>query len=220
MKKEKKFTTFILLPAFLLLLNSCIGISADILMRGDGSSRMVLEYRFSRRAETVGRLDGNQGRPVVPVGREDWERTASRVAGMRVVSFSSRETPQDVINKVTLDFKDTDALLKFLDPSGKRAVLSTQNGLNILHLTLNESVPSQINADLLDLLRQVSPGYKFALSFTAAGNATLALTDGAGNAVLPPPDAEIVASGKKVSLLVETVEILERTDGMGVRIEW
>jgi hypothetical protein len=208
------------LAALLLIFNSCIGVSADIQMKKDGSGRITLEYRFSRMAESIGRLDGNELWPTVPIGRADWERTAARAAGIKLVSFYDRDDKNDIVNKVVLDFDNSEALLKLLDPSGKRASVIRDNNSGRLNIILNEPVSSQINGDLLELMRQVSAGYKFKLSFAASGNSTLALTDGSENTIAPPPGANIVSSGKKVSLEIDTGEILRMSDGLGVSFAW
>jgi hypothetical protein len=197
-----------------------MGISADIQIRRDGSGRMILEYRFSRMAETIGRLDGNERWQIIPTGRADMERTVARIPGMRLVSFSSNEDTKDIVNKVTLDFDNAQALLKFLDPSGKRAKLENENGLNRLQFILNEPVSSQINPDLLALMKQMSAGYKTAVSFSADKNAQMTITDGEGNAIAPPAGSQVVPSGRKVSLSIDTGEILSFKQGLGLIIVW
>ena len=214
---RKFWHTFILLS--ILILNSCLGISTDIQMRKDGSGKITLEYRFSRMAEAIGRLDGNERWNIIPVGRADWERTITRIPDIKLVSFSSSEKAQDIVNKATLEFKNTDALLKFLDPTGKRAFLSRENGINKLHLTLNEGASSQLNHDLLELARQVSDGYSFSIS-VSAGNPAISFTDGEGREITPPPAAKISSSGKKASVSIGTWEILSGTAGLGLDIVW
>ena len=211
---------YLSLIVLLFILNSCIGVSADIQMRKDGSGKIIMEYRFSRMAETIGRLDGNERWQIIPTGRADWERTVARIADMKLASFSSREDAKDIVNKVTLEFKNTEALLKFLDPFGRRVSLDRANGSNKLHITLNGPVPPETNADLLQLMKQVSAGYSFRISFAAGGNSTMTITDGAGRAITPPQGAEVISPGKKVSLAIDTGEILARTDGLGVSISW
>jgi len=203
-----------------LMLNSCIGISSDIHINKDGSGKITVEYRYSRMAETIGRLDGNEKWQIIPTGRADWERTTARIDGMKLASFSSGENDKDIVNKVTLEFKNTDDLLKFLDASGKRAFLNSGGNSNILNIILNEPVNSKINQDLLDLMKQVSAGYKFKLSFSSDKNSAISLTDGEGKAKPKPEQAEIVSSGKKVSLSVDMGEILNMADGLGVSISW
>ena len=219
-KRPLKRLRYLLLTALLLTFTSCIGVSADIQMRKDGSGRLTLEYQISRMAETIGRLDGNEKWQILPVGKADWERTIARIAGTKLVSFSSREDKSDIVNKVVLDFDSAESLLKLLDPSGKRAALNYGESKKQLSVIINEPVSAKINNDLLELARQVSAGYKFKLSFSAAGNSTLTLTDGSGNAINPPPGANVVSSGKKVSLEIDTGEILRMSDGLGVSLGW
>jgi len=220
----KKYT--FLLPALLVLLNSCIGISADIQMRKDGSGKLTLEYSFSRMAEIIGRLDGNERWQILPAGRADLERTVNRISGMKLASFSASEQPSPagndkvIVNKAVLEFKNTEALLKFLDPAGKNASLSRENGANKLYINLNEGIPTDINTDLMDLMRQVSAGYKVKISFSAEGNSSMQVTDGTGKAVTPPAGAEIVPQGKKVSLSIGSGEIPGCAGGLGVIFSW
>ena len=217
---NKIIKNLLLIFFLLIFLSSCIGVTADIQMRKDGSGRIILEYRFSHIAETIGRLDGNEKWPLIPAGRADFERTIGRIPGMKLVSFSSRGDSKNTVNKVTLDFKDTESLLKFLDPSGRRAFVSRENSVNKLHLTLSEGGSLSLNPDLLDLMKQTSAGYRIGITFSSAGNSTMTLTGGSGKETTLPAAVEIVPSGKKVSLSIETARILSITDGLGVVIGW
>jgi hypothetical protein len=177
-----------------------------------------MEYRYSRMVETIGRLDGNEKWQVIPVGRADWDRTLARLPGMKLVSFSAREKENDIINNVTLEFKNAAALLAFLDASGRRASF---NGTNQLHVILNEGPSSAINPDLMELMKQASSGYRFKISFSAEGNSTMTVSNGEGGALVPPPaGAGIVSSGKKVSLDIGTGELLSLKEGIGVSFSW
>jgi hypothetical protein len=215
-------TTGILLVIVLLSLASCFGVSADISVREDGSGKIALEYRVSRLAEALGKLDGNSRWQTVPVGRADFERTVARLPGMRLISFSARETPSggaanggDIINKAELEFKDLESLLAFLDASGKRAVFVRENGGNRLSLTLMAARSAEaVDHDLLTLLREVSRGYELRLSFSAPGTASLSVTPGT------VPAARIVSPGKQVSFSIETGELLGVEEGLTVEIIW
>jgi hypothetical protein len=227
MKKKQPLVILcrvICLIVFIITLNSCIGISSDIQMQKDGSGRITLEYRFSGMAETIGRLDGNQQWHIIPASRSDLERTLAQIPDIRLVSFSSRQRPsvnpqsseKDIVNTVTLAFRNPQALISFLDSSGKRAVFSRQNNANQLTIILNDPISSQINPDLISLTRQVSLGYMFKMSFSADGNSTVTFTDGTGKAISTPPNAEVISSGKKVSLAISTSDLLELYDGLGI----
>jgi hypothetical protein len=205
------------LPVILITFNSCIGVSTDILMRRDGSGTIVMEYRYSRMLETIGRLDGNEKWQVIPVGRADWDRTLARLPGMKLVSFSARERENDLINNITLEFKNAAALTAFLDSSGRRASF---NGANQLNVILNEGPSSAINPDLMELMKQTSAGYRFKISFSAEGNSTMTVSNGEGGALVPPASAGMVTSGKKVSLDIGTGELLSLREGIGVSFSW
>jgi len=223
-------TIKILLPLWLVLfvltLDSCFGLAADITMNRDGSGKIAMEYRVSRMAEAIGRLDGNERWQIIPAGRADFERSMERIPGMRLVSFSSREEPspkaadKDIVNKVELEFKNTDALLAFLDPSGKRAVLSREGDKNRLSVNLNEGISPDANSALLDLVAQVSDGYELQLSFSAPGDSVLTLSDSRGNAIQPPTGSQVVLSGKKVSLKMGTGEVIALWQGLSAHFLW
>jgi len=205
----------------LLALSSCLGLSADFQIRKNGSVKLVMEYRFPRAAENIGKLDGNEKWQIIPVGRADWERTAARVEGMKLSSFSSGSDARDIVNKVTLDFSNTASLLKFLNPAsgGKRAALISSGGSNTLKIIFTE--PSgEINSDLLELMKQVSYGYKLKVSFNAEKDSILSFTDGTGKPIAPPETTEAVPKGKKVSFSIDTAELLNRKEGLGVELKW
>jgi len=162
----KKTLLFLCLcAAALTLMNSCLGVSAEISIRADGSGTIALEYRVSQMLESLGRLDGNEKWPAIPVGKADFERSLARIPGLRLSSFSSKDVPhlsggRDLLTKVTLEFKNTAALLAFLDSTGSRASLvqETRNAqtVNVLRLVLLDPPDANVNTDLLSLLREVS----------------------------------------------------------------
>jgi hypothetical protein len=206
-------------PVILLAFSSCLGLSANFQMRKNGSVKLAMEYRFSRTAENIGKLDGNERWQIIPVGRADWERTRARIADMKLSSFSSRNDSRDIVNKVTLEFSNTAALLKYLAPDRKGASLNSGNGSKTFNIIFTE--PSgAINEDLLELIQQVSYGYKLKITFNAEKDSTLSFTDGLGKAIPPPETAEVVLKGKKVSFSLDTGELLKLKDGLGVEIRW
>ena len=206
----------------LLALSSCLGLSADFQIRKNGSVKLAMEYRFPRTAENIGRLDGNERWQIIPAGRADWERTVARIDGMKLSSFSSGSDSRDIVNKVTLEFSNTDALLKFLNPvsGGKRAALISSGGSNTFSMIFTEPVSNEINADLLELMKQVSYGYKLKISFNTDKDSAISFTDGEGKPIPPPENAEVVTKGKKASFSIDTAELLSRKEGLGVKLKW
>ena len=214
----KKFTIVFLL-LILILLNSCLGASADITLRADGSGKIALEYRVSQMLESMGRLDGNERWPVIPVGKADFERSLARIPDMRLASFSSKDIRKnsgahDLVTKVTLDFKNTAALLAFLDRSGSYSSLTQNNGKNILRLVLLDPAGGSIDEDLLSLVQDLSSGYEISLSFSVPKNASLSILPS------PVPSARVVSQGKKVSCAIPVGDMLSLKDGLALEITW
>jgi len=205
----------------MLVLSSCLGLSADFQMHKNGSVKLVMEYRFPKTAENIGKLDGNERWQIIPSGRADWERTIARVEGMKLSSFSSRSDSKDVINKVTLDFSNTDALLKFLNPASgtKRASLNSGGNSTVFNIIFTEPA-KDINPDLLELVKLVSYGYKLNISFNTPKDSVMTFTDGEGKPISPPETAEAVLKGKKVSFSLDTAELLQLKDGLGIELKW
>jgi hypothetical protein len=209
------------LAVLLVMLNSCLGTSADITIRANGSGKIALEYRVSSMLESMGRLDGNERWPAIPVGRADFERSVTRIPGLRLKSFSAKEVRKrsgggnDLLTKVTLEFSHTDALLAFLDASGGGAASLTQNnGKNILRLVLLDPASGAINNELVSLLRESAEGYEIRFSFNLPKNASIAVS--------PPsaPAAQMVTQGKKVSFAIGLGELIGREDGLALEIGW
>jgi hypothetical protein len=232
-----KHLAWCLIIAFCVLMNSCLGAEADISIRADGSGKIALEYRVSQMLESLGRLDGNERWPTLPVGRADFERTVARIPGLRLISFSSKEATspngvlggKDLLSKVSLEFKNTDALLAFwgseaassssINAAGsggaaaRTASLIQRDGKNILRLVLLDPSSDTIDSNLLSLLKDISAGYEISLSLSAPKNAAISLIPSVSS-------ARITAQGKKVSLAIGMADLLDIKDGLAVEISW
>ena len=206
----------------LLLLASCIGVQADISIRADGSGKLALEYRVSRLAEALGRLDGNERWQTIPLGRADFERTMARLPMLRLASFSSSSDNRDIINRAELEFKNTGDLLAFFDPSGtgKYGSYTKENNTNRLTLVLSED-SSAIDDDLLLLIKEISIGYKLSFSLDVPGTAELLLMDGKGNEInTVPSGVELISRGKKVLLSMDSGDVFSLSGGMSIVFSW
>ena len=181
-------------PLFLSILGSCVGISSEITLGRNGSGTIKLEYRLSRELESLGKLDGNEGRPPIPVGKTDFERTAARIPGLTLKSFNSAVDGADVVYRVTLNFADTDALLRFLDASGQKASLSRENGRNRFSLLLAAGGP--VEPGLGNLVSSASAGYFLTMSFSLPAEAELTLMDGEGGRLNPPQGWKLSGGGR------------------------
>jgi len=219
-----KKTKYVILLAVIFTFTSCIGLSIDIQMNRDGSGRLAMEYRISRSLETLGALDGNAEMPAIPVSRADWDRTIARVTGARVVSFSTNRQGQDITSTVVLEFDKPDTLLAILDPYSSRAAVTTENNRNSLNLILNDSSLnsnySEYDETLMELARMVFADYNFSISFSAPGNSTLRFVNGKGGEIQQPPSTEAVLTGRRVSMSIGIMDLIEMPDGIGVKFFW
>jgi len=212
----QKINMLLLFAAGAVVLSSCIGVSADITIKADGSGTAALEYRVSQELESLGRLDGNENSPAVPAGKIDFERTAARIPGLKLTEFSSKEKRSgsggaDLVTNVTLAFKDTDALLAFLGAGA--ALVEESGGGKLLRLRLFD--PRDIDSnDLPALLREFSAGYELSFSFSLPKNAVLSTVPAS------VPAAKLVSGGKKVSFSIGMSDLLTLKDGITLEIRW
>ena len=157
---------------------SCIGISSALTIRRDGSGRIELEYRISRELESLGKLEGNEGWPIIPVGRPDFERTAARIPGLTLHSYSSKIGGDDMIIQVSLDFADTGALLRWLDANGQRAELTREGGQNRLYLLIAEGRENSAAANLAATAGPASfETYAWEMRFNLGNSTELTVAD-------------------------------------------
>jgi len=218
-----KFLIKILFVVILLaILCSCVGISMDISVRADGSGTTVLEYRVSRMAEALGRLDGNERWNTVPVGRADFERTMARLPGLRLASFSSSDNGTDIVTHAEIAYNSFGDMLAFLEPSqsGSRASFVSENGVNTFTVILADAY-AQPDANLQALAAAVFSGYSLNFSLSVPGTASLILIDAAGNKTdVPPGSIRVIPRGKKVSVTMDMAELFGFSGGLGLKFIW
>ena len=219
MSLTKSIKLLLLIIVAIMILGSCLGASADISIRADGSGKIALEYRVSQMLESMGRLDGNERWPAIPVGKADFERSLARIPGLRLLSFSAKNARNarggtDLVTRAAVEFKNTGALTAFLDSAGNNASLIQRDGKNILRLVLLEPSTGVIDGDLLSLLKEISAGYEICFRFTLPKNAALSL--------LPAsvPAASITSEGKQVSFAIGLGDIAALEDGLAIEVVW
>ncbi|MDR3338099.1 MAG: hypothetical protein LBT16_12940 [Treponema sp.] len=220
---------------FIFFFGSCVGVSADITIRKNGSGFITLEYRISGDLESLGKLDGNARWLPVPAGRADFERTVARIPSMRIASFSSKKRDGDLVNRVTLNFGDTAALLKFLDALGQGASLSRENGRNVLVLDFGGGVgpgdsalgttnaaPGTANAALAELAAKTLTGYSLDLRFNLGTEGEIFLVDrnGGRRGTESLPAGWIVQGGKKTAFSAPMGDLLISAEPVRLEIHW
>ncbi|MCL2800241.1 MAG: hypothetical protein FWD28_00600 [Treponema sp.] len=199
-----------------ILFSSCIGASIDIQMNRNGSGRITLEYKVPKIIEAIGRLDGNESNPIIPVSRQDFERTASRISGLRLVSYSSRERGGDIVTSAVLEYDNPQTLFAFLGSSSEGSsdgkIVIRFNGQNESRLAYNENMP--------DLPKSIFTDYLFSVSFNGHSPSVMTLIKEDGGAASVPPHSQAVMSGNKVSFSIPILELLDNREISGLTITW
>jgi hypothetical protein len=201
------------------LLNSCAGADASIVIRRDGSGTIALEYRIARVLESLGKLDGNERWLPIPVGSADFERTVARVPGLTLNSFSSKQTERDIICQVKLNFANIEALASFMDASGQRAV-PVRNGERTGLILSFGGYRTNTDTELLALASSVTEGYGLGLRFALPAEASCRVLDTFGTGKAAPPAGTLNVQGSQVDYTASMADILGSAEPVILEILW
>ena len=196
------------------LLCSCAGVGADIVLNSDNSGTMTLEYSLSRSLESLGKQDGNERWLPVPVGRADFERSIQRLPGMKLLSFSSKDNGRDLIISVKLQFANMEVLVRFFDPSGERAVYEKSGASSQLLFNLGgaDRAGLSANSPVANFFKSVSEGYYVNISMTLPVEGTLDAPS--------LPEAKLVTAGKKLSCSIPLGAVLLSREDFILKFRW
>jgi hypothetical protein len=211
------FFLSLLLAAF--TLGSCLGVNSEIVINRDGSGTLNLEYRIARMVESLGKLDGNERWPPVPVGQADFERTVARIEGLSMSSFSSKIDGEDLIYTVKLAFADRKALVRFLDATGQRAAWTGEGGENRLSLGLGGGAGIR-DPELSRLAASLFEGYTLSFGFSLPGNAAVTLRDDRGGVLEKPPSGTLSSRGGRVLFSSPMAGMLDSSGELTLEIRW
>ncbi|MDR1419828.1 MAG: hypothetical protein LBI86_05600 [Treponema sp.] len=200
-----------------LAFGSCFGFDAEI-EPGENGTVLNLEYRVSSRFEDTGKLDGNEQWPIFPAGKRDFERTAARLKGTRLKSFSSKNRGDDLVTRVSLEFDDMETLVSFLDAAGEDVSYKTENGKNVLSMTLHrQGGASSGGAEYRSFVTAAFEGYAAAISLKSPGAAVVSL-GGGGNRIDIPGAA--VAGGGRASFSMPMGDLLSFDGPVTLEFTW
>ena len=166
----------------------------------------------------MGKLDGNEKWPPLPVGKADFERTVARIEGLSLGSFSTKTTGKDIINHVKLDFARLDALVGFLDASGQRAFLAQEGGKN--RLTLTFSGGGGVDPELLVLAAAAMECYSLNFGLTLPTAPEVRILDGNGGILTSPPAGTLSVKGTGAVFSVSMAELLSSPEPVTLEIVW
>ncbi|MCX7025784.1 MAG: hypothetical protein NT080_14390 [Spirochaetes bacterium] len=143
-----------------LLLYSCVGVSGTVTFGADGSGTASFTYTVSKTVESLGKLEANSTKLPFPVSREDFDRSASRIPGLRLDRWNRKDTADDIVIDVGIAFDSPATFALFLDPEGKRAAFRQSGKEKELSIRLATG-KTALDPDLAKFVDTVFAGYLF-----------------------------------------------------------
>jgi hypothetical protein len=168
-----------------------------------------MEYRISQAIQSIGQLDGNANWPTVPVSKADFERSIIRIPGLKLRSFKTKTTDNDIVMMIKLEFADLEALVRFLDATGRHASFTQNGAKRQLRIMLSEE--HAIEPELLSLAALLSTGYMFELHFSLPGDGTLSGVDAQGKPI---------QGVRGTSVAIPMPDLLAYRDGVQIELVW
>lgn len=194
---------FVLLAATVLV--SCVGIESDTNISADGSGTIALQYRVSRLTESMGKMESGERWLPFPVDRLEFERAIDRIGGLSITSFSQSADETDVMVRANIAFRDLDAFSRFLNATGRSAVINESGGKHTATFRLSDG-GGPLDPDLKKLVDVVFKGYSVSLRFrflsvpsVQGGGAVDAETK---TAIFSSPVVDILSSAKPLVWIV------------------
>lgn len=219
MKRIKPLGITVIILFFLLVLNSCFGINMDIALNQNGSGTLSLEYKISKSLDSLGKLDGNERWNTIPVGKADFERTLSRLPGMKLLSFSSKEDNRDLIINAKMEFSNIQVLLAFLDASGKNSSFRGEPSSGSMGFVLSDGATA-MDQGLSKLIEELSRNYSIKISMNFPSEGKLSVLDNSGKILAPIEGSIINAKGKTVSCFFPLYAVLSYPSGLNIEFSW
>ena len=139
-----------------LSLSACIDVATRVELNEDHSGRFAVSYTIDTELWELGVFDNESGVRAVPVSRADFDRTARRVSGIEVLSYSRSSSSDASGNEVTeikavLSFSDLEALNAVYAP-GQSLISIAEDGQEEVYTQrlLPERMQSVENTEFLE----------------------------------------------------------------------
>ncbi|MDR2343275.1 MAG: hypothetical protein LBD86_01940 [Spirochaetaceae bacterium] len=200
------------------MLTACLGMETEIDIKENGSGTLAMTYRISDELFSPGTLPGNENLPSVPIGKEDFERTFSRIPGMGMVSYSEKEDGGDKLFLIKARFENLDSLTSFLDANGRQATLERKDGKTILSVSFDLD-KNYVDTDLAPILPLIFENYSFDFKISLPRNCEVSYMDGAGAELSAMPYGETNLASKSVAFHSPMADLFSGGSGTMV-ISW
>lgn len=118
-----------------LTLSGCLGVDVSTKFNGDGSGVMTMKLQISQMLLQMGE---EQGRPPVPLTKEELEKAYAKLDGVKVQSVTQENNEKDRVITAVISFKDFGVFRGTDDLAGTGAQLTKENGLSVYRVLVGE----------------------------------------------------------------------------------
>ncbi len=146
-----------------IVLESCVGMDTKVEISSGGSGTVSAEYRISEELVAFGELEANKDLLPIPLSKEDVEKSLEGSQGLKLKSWSSKKSGTDLLIATVIEFKDLDALMFYLDPSGRLAAHSAGSDGQEIRFSLGDRMP-KLDPDMKLLAEEAFDPYSFSFS--------------------------------------------------------
>ncbi|MDR2865703.1 MAG: hypothetical protein LBV68_08850 [Spirochaetaceae bacterium] len=209
----------VLLIVTSLLFCACFGIKSDVLIRGNGSGTLSMEYRIAEKLLKLGTQDGNENFPVIPVGQEDFKRTVDRIEGLELKAFSSKKENEDIIYQVKIEYSTLSALAQFMNTHGGVFEFRENNGLHILNIIFSSGRKSY-QFDTNEFFPAVFKDYAFDFKISFPKKCDVIFLNAGAQRIEKPSYGAIKIGSKSFEFAAAMSEILTAEEALTLEISW
>ncbi|MGM0673203.1 MAG: hypothetical protein ACQETQ_00770 [Spirochaetota bacterium] len=154
---------YVLLPFVVLGLSGCIDLETHIELNEDQSGRLTVSYAIDTELWELGVFDEESSVRAVPVSRKDFDRSARRVEGIELVSYSRSTGSGSSGDEVTeveavLRFSDLEALNELYAPGQSLISISEDGGERVYTQKLLPDQMQRVEDE--ELLESYFDGYE------------------------------------------------------------
>jgi hypothetical protein len=174
-------------------------------------------YKISADLINLGKLDGNETMPSIPIGEEDFKRTVQRIDGLSLTKFSSKLEQEDYIYNITLAFTKIDSLIEFLDTQGQQCRLSEVDGKKILTIVFSSGYNE---SEMKELIPIVFAGYNFDFKLKVPAASKVDFFNANADKIASPPVGKAELLSRGINYSAPMGDLFSTEDTVAFEIRW
>lgn len=152
----KRFFFFIIAT---LTLCSCIGIESQINFKKNGSGTLTFTYKISQMIKNLDTGSDEKNALPLPVSREEFNRTAEGIEGLKLLSINQREDEENIYIQAKMEFDRIESVNKIGDQINFS--LSVEGDTYIFrHIVFSARENQEVSEDSKQMIETFFKGYE------------------------------------------------------------